>query len=75
MEKEHLHEALSSAILISQEKGKSIKLPLHGIGQIIIEEGAVLVHRLDGKYLRITEDNLENLVYELSRPIKWNPVV
>lgn len=65
METTRVREALKTAILLSQAATSSHKVEIAEIGEVYIKDGMAAIMTLDGRWKRITEENIEARLDEL----------
>jgi len=65
METLRIREALKTAILLSKAATSSHKVEIAEIGDVYIKDGFAAIMTLDGRWKRLTDDNIENRLNEL----------
>lgn len=65
MESARVREALKTAILLSKAATSSHKVEIAEIGVVYIKDGFAAIMTLDGRWKRLTEENIEARLDEL----------
>ncbi|OGG95562.1 MAG: hypothetical protein A2508_03430 [Candidatus Lambdaproteobacteria bacterium RIFOXYD12_FULL_49_8] len=65
MEQFRVKEGLKTALLLSKAATSNHKVEIAEIGEVYIKDGYVAIMTLDGRWKRLTEENIETRLDEL----------
>lgn len=65
MESTRVREALKTALLLSEAATSSHKVEIAEIGEVYIKDGMAAIMTIEGRWKRLTEENIEARLDEL----------